>query len=270
MKNKKHIFVKHILSGFHAASSSDKLLYAIINPKDVDFVATEENRVNSNVNSFLNGEIVSSIREDKSIKIVYFQSEKTLYELAKSKGGFGIDYSNDPVFQEIINDYINKGFSTEKPAEVTAFYKRQEEKEFKKRQKSGFVVCKPFNEMKTKDYQGGLSDDVFNSPAFQKYISSCPFGWIGHGVRTKKLDVIIEAELRQRGLSSSKMFNWPSSSDGRHFGDSLEGFSLKEQIQKIKNHANEMFNLCLIYGDDEHKGTWECTKKIREKLQNKG
>ena len=72
----------------------------------------------------------------------------------------------------------------------------------------------------------------------KEYVSSnCVFGWIGHSVRKVELDKIIEDGLRLRGLSSSKMYNWISSSDGRHFGDSLSGLTLQEQIKEINKKS---------------------------------
>ena len=116
-----------------------------------------------------------------------------------------------------------------------------------------------------------FSDSVFNCKELKEYVSSgCPFGWIGHSVRKAELDKEIEEGLRLRGLSSSKMYNWISSSDGRHFGDSLDGLSSQEQIKEIHKNLNRMFNMCLIYGDENHTGLLSSSNKIREEMKQKG
>ena len=77
-----------------------------------------------------------------------------------------------------------------------------------------------------KDYQGGLSDIVFWNEELQNYLKPnkdgkiCAFGYIGNNTRKSYLDHILEDFLREElGLTDSKIANWLSSSDGRHFAD---------------------------------------------------
>ncbi len=265
------IIEKHILSGFHSFASGDVWLFKKIKPEDVDFSITKNSLINSKKNSFLNGEEIEEIVKDKDLIIVYLKSDKTFYNKALKNIRSHINFSKTDEFQSLVNEYIELGFgSTEKPQEIEMFWQRESDREYKKRKKEGFVFHKPLEELKPKDYQGGFSNEVMNNNEMQKYVSKkAVFGWVGHSVRKPELDKAIEDGLRKRGLSSSKMFNWISSSNGRHFGDSLEGISLNEQLKKIENNLNSMFNLCLIYGDESHNGNYEDTLRIKEEMKQK-
>jgi hypothetical protein len=118
-------------------------------------------------------------------------------------------------------------------------------------------------------YQGGFSNEVFNSKELYNYVKSGhAFGWIGHsGARTAAHDKQIEKGLRKRGISPSKMYNWISSGDGRHFGDSLEGYTKEEQKAKIEARLNEMYNLCIIYSTPSHGGMLTDSNRVREEFK---
>jgi len=105
----------------------------------------------------------------------------------------------------------------------------------------------------------------------QSYIRGGAHGWIGHSSGRKAWhNKLIEEGLKERGLCFSRMKNWITSSSGRHFGDSLEGYNKKEQTEKIKRNLNDMFNCCLIYGAPEHKGMYTDTVTINQKFQELG
>lgn len=273
MKKKlKTIVVKHIHSCFAAASSNDKWLYVIIPAKDVDFEAVQGKRIESIKHGFIN-DIAEEVSGDKQIRIIYLNSDETFSNRAKRENKImGAEYHNTQDFSTLVNEYIRQGFNlTERPQELIDFYERKGKIEREKMKKDGFVLWMEYKERKPEDYKGGFSDSVFYTKEMQDYVlSGCVFGWIGHSVRKPELDKVIEEGLRERGLSSSKMHNWISSSDGRHFGDSLEGLSLKKQIVTIKKNLNRIYNRCLIYGHPNHGKTIQSSQTIFEEMQKKG
>ena len=274
MKKKKTILVKHIHSCSASASGSDKWLYTIVDAKDVDFTIKEGKAIKSDKHSFINNAVIDEIFGDKFVSVVYLKSDKTFYDrgLNEDRIVFEKNYSETQEFFDLVNMYINKGFNlTERPKELRDYYKRAEALERKKMKAAGNVLWMSYDDRTVKDYQGGFSNELFSNTSLSEYISQgCIYGWIGHSVRTFILDKVIEDGLRERGLSSSKMTNWITSGDGRHFGNSLEGLNEKEQIKQIKKYLNSMFNLCLIYGENSHKGTLKSTQEIRKELQEKG
>ena len=273
MKGKKTILVKHIHSCFAAASGRDNWLYTIVEGKDVDFIAKAGKAIKSEKHTFINNVMVSDVGEDKFISVVYLKSDRTFYDRGRGEQrAFDKDYSETQEFLDLVNLYIDKGFNlTERPEELKDYYKRAEAAERKKMKEAGNVLWMEYDKRTTKDYQGGFSDELFNEKYLFNYVSSgCVHGWIGHSVRTFTLDKVIEEGLREKGLVNSKMCSWITSGDGRHFGNSLEGLKEKEQIETIKKYLNSMFNLCLIYGENSHKGTLSSTQEIRKELKEKG
>lgn len=270
-KNKKTVIIKHIHSCFASASSNDVWLYNIIAAKDIDFVAKEESHIKSEKHSFINNAIVDEVSEDKFLSVVYLKSDKTFSKKGLAERNFiGEGYHNTQEFLDLVKYYIEKGFkSTERPEELIKFYRRREEKEMKRLKAAGHVLWMDYKDRKPEDYKGGFSDEVFKE-MFDYVSRGAVFGWVGHMVRTAVLDKAIEEGLRKRGLSCSKMVNWITSGDGRHFGDSLEDLKEKEQLKKIEKYLNSMFNLCLIYGEKSHKGTLDSTQEIRVQLKEKG
>ena len=274
------IFSKHIHSTFAGASSNDKWGDLVIKSKELDFPLKEIKEgdyILSKKFPMLNGETVSQVSGDRYVKIIYFESDKTFYykKLHSGRGLLGDGYEKTKEFADLIESYKNKGWNFkergERMPEQDAYWERVRVKNENKMKKDGLVLWKRIESMVPSDYQGGFSDSVFNSEKLKEYVGyGYPCGWIGHTVRHPEHDKLIEEGLRERGLSDSAMYNWISSTDGRHFGNSLEGFTLPEQLEKIKKYLNSMFNLCLVFGSSRHEGNLKSTETIREDYQAQG
>jgi hypothetical protein len=261
---------KHIHSCFAGWSSNDKWVIVITNSKDIDFEPVVGTTISSNKLPMLNGEMVQEIEGDKEFMTIYVDADKTFYNRAlRHQRVFGNDYSKTDEFKDVVQSYLDKGFVIDK--DITAqkdYWKRQEEKSSKKAKKKGVVLWMDYDAYHghPEYYQGGFSDEVFKSKELYDYIKrGSVFGWIGHrGGRTFESDRQIEAGLRKRGISTSKMHNWICSSDGRHYGDSLEGCTKKERKASISKYLNGIYNKCIIYGAPEHKGTLDSSISIED------
>lgn len=268
---KKVVISKQIHSSCSSFSSNDKFVELSGDEKDVDFpVKIDEVIISKNFPMLFN-EKISEISGDEKIIIIYLDSDETFYEKALRGGRpFSTRYETTDEFKDLVKSYTNNGWSLERSIEVDKFHERQERRRSLRRKKSGFVLWKKYDERVAEDFQGGFSDEVFSE--MKDYISDgkSVFGYIGHSCRKVAFDQIIEAELKERGLSPKAMKNWLTSSDGRHFGDSLKGYSSNSAVNKIKKYANNMFNLALIYGSEQHKGDFNSTMSIREQYEKEG
>lgn len=262
---------KHIHSCLASASSNDVWLNVFLPFEELDFTPEQDIVIESKKYRFLNGETISKISGDNKFMAIYLESDKTFY----NKGDFRTEWHKTDEFKILIGGYIVNGWGRVYNKEYDEWEKREEKREEKKSKKNGIVLWHSYDNLKKQPlsvYQGGFSDEVFNTPKLQSYISNhACFGWIGDsGARRKEHDILIEKGLRERGLTADQMYNWISSSDGRHFADSLCGYPLKEQLKKIDKYLNHIYNCCLIYGDETHQGTFESTKEIASKLEEKG
>lgn len=277
--NKTLLFSLHINSCFASSSSNDAWLNVTTKESEIDFELPTKagKRINGSKKfPMLNGLCVDCIEGDKWFKSIYFESDKTFYNKAFSagKGFLHKCYSDTQEFKELVQKYADMGWNIgrETPKEQKDFWDRQERAYRRKQKKEGIVLHKKYEDLTPSDYQGGFSDELFNSPGIKNYIErNAVFGWIGDsGARKAEHDRLIEAGLKERGLSYKAMSNWITSSDGRHFADSLCGKELNEQLEDIKKYLNTMFNLALIYGSENHGGMLNDTIRIREDYESKG
>lgn len=262
---------KHIHSCLASFSSKDVCFQIFLNESELDFVPLVNHVISSKKYPFLDGEIVAETTGDTKFSGVYLESDKTFY----NKGGFNKEWHNTDDFKILIGEYVLKGWTRQKHAEKKAYDAREEKRNEVKSKKAGLVLWHSYDSLKKqplKVYQGGFSDEVFNTPKLQQYISShSAFGWIGDsGARRKEHDILIEKGLKERGLNPEQMYNWISSSDGRHFADTLFGYTLEEQLLKIEKNLNRIYNRCLIYGDERHLGTMKSTGEVATLLEADG
>lgn len=271
----KVIISKHVHSSNASWSSNDKTFRILTTIKAIGFTP-EEGHFFENMKrklSLLNGETVFDVYGDDKLMFVRLKANKQF-----QKGGiFSNGYSDTKEFKELIKSYENKGWGelyTNNCKELFDYNERSKRREEKIQKERGIVNWKYYEERTTADYQGGFSDDVFNSELLLNYIGDGRFvhGWIGDSeTRRAEHDKTIEEGLRKRGLSPEQMYNWISSSDGRHFAESLCDFEiLEEQIEEIEKNLNRIYNCCLIYGSPEHEGTYDSTLDIRERYEELG
>ena len=227
---------------------------------------------------FLDGEYVEEIVFDPEYPQymkVYLKADKTFYEKARrEQKHLGDGYADTPEFKAWIQSYVDKGWKSdiEDLEDLEAFEKFLDDKELYKRSEAGLVSWNFGREdWDDSQYQGGFTDEFYQGVVKEYCESGCVFGWMGNcDVRTKDLDKVFESEFNRRGLSLEPLRVWVTSTNARHFADSLYGYNSTEQEMKIKLGINRIYNLGLIYGDPKHKGTYKSTMEIRNLLQKEG
>lgn len=252
-------------------SSTDTRLKFLCTDKKLDFALEINTEINSAKLPFLNGEKIDFVESDSKFIHVSLKCDTT-FSYKDSKEG------TSPEFKALVKSFLDKGFIEsyfdDKTKAEKDFKERCDKRDERRKKKKGLVLWMRYETYKndTSMLKGGFSDDVFKSEGLQNYLKSggCG-GWIGHsGARRPQHDKVIEAGLKKRGLHASLMRNWITSSSGRHFGDSLEGCSLKEQKHKIKEELNSMYNSCLVYSDHTHRGTYTYTISLRKSYETYG
>jgi len=251
---KKLFLAKQVHSCFASCSSGDVFLYRRVkSEKEVD---TNE---------------VKEVAEDRFVKIFYLEEDKTFYDKALTSGYFvGNSYEGTQEFKNLVNKYVKAGWTTKMPREIRAYHKQDTKKYYQARKTEGYVLYKPFEKLRPKDYRGGFSDKVVNHEHFKSYIKAFVFGYIGHSVRKSLLDRYIENKflsLKPKVVVNlvDLLVDWLTSTDGRHFGDELDSSSFKEQKIKVDGHINEMLNLAYLWSKKEHIGTLASTSQLRKK-----
>ena len=252
---KRLFLVKQIRSGFFTASSNDEWIYKEIgNKKEINTKKVEE------------------VVGDRFIKIFYLGPDMTFYEKAlREKVSFSIfrKYHNTIEFKDLVKTYIDDGWTIERPQAVKEYDERANDRYWAKRKRDGYVLYK--RELSSEDYKGGFTDKVFGNKDLQEYLKvGGAFGYIGHQVRKPILDKYIEKKflsLKPRGDVNlvELLVNWLTSTDGRHFGDSLNRLPFKSQKIKVNEHLKEMFNLGYIYSKEEHNGTYKSVVELKKK-----
>lgn len=277
---KKVIIKKQIHSSFSSYSSSDIILNIITSPEEIDFEIKVGYIVKSKNFPFLNSETIKFIEEDNLLTIINVTPDETFYRKAlHNRKPFSTDYPKTQEFKDLVKSYTDLGWGIEdyfNTPEFIAYIKRVEKRKTKKAKEKGLVLYMTYNDIKEMPisiYQGGLSDDLFNSEEIQNYLKNHPYiyGWIGNSsTRTAVLDKAIEEGLKQRNLSNEKIANWLTSTDGRHFAEKLYGKTLENQLDIIEKSLNGIFNIALIYSSKFHEGTFESTQKIKNDYEKQG
>lgn len=221
------------------------------------------------------------------LKIYHMNDDLTIQkfiEIERAQGNNIDDAHKHPNFIDLVEKYKADGWMdvpADVQAAVEAMWKRREAKVNQIRQKKGYVLCKPFNDLTPEDHHGGFSPDLLNEEVLKKYISNnTVFGFIGSSARKHILDKYLEhffMKLKPRfEMTDEQKRNllavWLTSSDGRHFGDTLESLSSKgigEQKKYIKFYLKSIFNTAFVYTLQEHKGTYKSTCELLEKHQDK-
>lgn len=119
-------------------------------------------------------------------------------------------------------------------------------------------------------FQGGFSNDVFKSSAFQGYISSMygVFGYIGNGDRNLSRDIVLERVLRDTGLEANGIATWLTSGDGRHLMDSVdEDTSLLEFTAHAEEYCKDAYARVTVWSHPDHKGNLKSSREIANKIK---
>lgn len=205
--------------------------------------------------------------------IVYVEADETFYQRGLREGALMVRYSDTPEFKELVNKYLADGWSLELPPEVYAeqqeMWKKAEDEYEAKRKRRGCVLLRKENRLPA-EFQGGLSDSVFQVGYLQQYIKNIAvFGYVGHSGRTYQTDKCLEKEFMKVKSSvevdkAHLLAIWLTSTDGRHFGDTLEGLPFYRQRVLIEDKIKNIFLNAFIYSLPGHKGTYESTVYLAE------
>lgn len=198
----------------------------------------------NNLNDYLGEEFVNK----KLGKIIYLKT---------------MEYNKNRSWFESVFD---KGFSEL----ANLYWEEERRKENEQRKKEGYIYCKKYEEMTPEDYKGSLNLSL--TEEVLKYISSGGvFGYLGHSFRKHAHDKIIEKLfsharffLREKELNIWGILGtWLTSSDARHWMDSVEDLSNKEFSLKLAEKADDILTLGFLYNLDEHGGSYASTTKLR-------
>jgi hypothetical protein len=261
----RYFLSKHIHSGFSSFSSDDVLLVREISKKDKPCYKEKE------------------VGRGFGFTIYYVADDETFYKRAlRDRKFYGGDYDKTKEFKDLVLRYESEGWlrNIEWLEEVQKKHWAMEDaRELRRRIRSGYVIPDWKPDLPVGSYQGGFSDEVFRQGYLQKYLSNGGVhGYIGHSIRKRNIDVYIEMKFMSEtrpicileGLDSEKLLSdWLTSSDGRHFGDSLEGKSFRKQKEYIDSHISSVFNTAYIYSLSEHGGTLGSMVELREKYAGK-
>lgn len=260
----------HIHSCFASYSSSDVYLYArgFESDKAVKNYISNLEKVHT---KFKFDRLFKSSLVD-GIKIWYCEDE-TFCNVRNRLQSF----EKTPEFETLVTLYMLQGLVSTTPDILTAYIKASREAEIQKRKKDGYIFCFDFENYKPENIQGGLSDAVFNHKQIKEYIKRNPCGFIGHSVRKAQLDAYIEKMFMKlnppKYVGCPKLVDvfavWLTSNDGRHFGDSFEGFSFTEQKKIVKKTLHDIYNYGYIYSLKEHKGSYNSTCELMEKYKHR-
>lgn len=133
-------------------------------------------------------------------------------------------------------------------------------------------MCKEYDEMTMEDYKGSLNKSLTKDVL--EYITPAKgiFGYLGSTARTHRHDETIEqifeniiVTLDNKSLDKWKALgSWLTSTDARHFMDSIEDESIEVFKQKIKEYSFNIIIQGFIYDLPEHKGTWGSTIRLQK------
>lgn len=256
--NYKKIVASIHLSGTAATwSSTETTLWKILSEEEVE--KGQDSFLKSL--SILSSQVgfTSFDEEDQYIDVWHLQD--TTFQVPIYRGCLSVDNTKTMGYKELVQSYLNTGWSPEEPVEIQMMWDRQAADHKHQRKLDGYLFVDPsdWKNFHIEDYYGGFSDEVVYDAYLQKYLaSSGVFGYIGHSVRKVLLDSYIEdrfkEEVNKRGVSytwHSLFAMWLTSTNGRHFGDSLEGHSYHEQQRIIDSRISDIVDTAIYYMDNE-------------------
>lgn len=255
---KKVLFVsKHIHSCFASWSSGDVTLY-----KRVKRIEDAK-------------ELITETYGDKFITVAVAEPDKTFYD--RGLATRPMSYATKEEMTSKCTPYIKEGWTNVRPKEIKSYWNREKIKRQKANRRAGFIFWKEDTRVKPILYRGGFSSTVYNNKHFIEYTKKRTFGYIGHCVRKVMLDKALEKSFMSltppttipKDIMVDLFVCWLTSTDGRHFGDSLEDLKLSEQKKKISNRIKSIYNLAYVFSLPEHKGTYSSTQLLTELHKDK-
>ena len=174
--------------------------------------------------------------------------------------------------RELVEQLFIKGSSED----ALKYWDKQEEIRNATRKEEGFVYCKKYDQMTAEDYKGSLEKALTQDTI--DYISyGVVAGYLGHSARKHEHDKYIEKIIENIIMTVDDievnkwdtLSSWLSSTDARHWMDSVEDLHMIQFKEKFNNYVSELMTLGFIYGLEEHKGTYTSTMELEEKYANR-
>lgn len=192
--------------------------------------------------------------------ILKYWEEDTIKEKAES---ISQKYTVQPGVPDVYRDYLQK---------TILFNDIVREKE---RQDAGYVLTKQYPRIHSpKEYVGGFSLEAFFVETLISYVEKgLTFGYIGHSCRKVWVDKLLSA-ICLPTVKYEDFACWLTSTDGRHFGDAIEGWVEDNDIESVKQFLQEslprIHDLAVIYNHPDHKGNHKSTQELFGKLKESG
>jgi hypothetical protein len=189
--------------------------------------------------------------------------------------GFNLFYLTDYEYnsrRKEIETLFIKGY----PQETESYWNKQDDIRNEQRKIDGFVSHKKYGTMTADDYKGSLKNTL-TEITLQYINSGLVCGYLGHSARKYEHDVIIEklfenVAITVDGNEVNKwdvLSTWLTSTDARHFMDSMEDLNNEEFEAKFKEYIPELLEIAYIYSLPEHKGTLRSTIDLKQQYKGK-
>ncbi len=166
MKIKPVLFTKHIHSCFAGWSSEDVWLRYLTTTKNINPVKGTIRH-----DSCLDYEVVTEIHENDEFIEVYLESDKFFYDRALHSGkGVLKDRATKEELAQKVKFYTDKGWSEIDHLRQLKALRNEKEKILERetnRMKGKIFFAGWSKDIPVEDYQGALSDELFNEPTFE-------------------------------------------------------------------------------------------------------
>ena len=262
----RYFFSKQIHSCFASCSSSDVILRKEV--KEKAFNEKFKNLLDRKTYGRQPSDIWITSKK-YGFSILYVEEDKTFYERGLHQRGMPC-FEKTPEFKDLVASYEKDGWVKDSWVNdrVHAYHDDIHKMTVAKRIRDGYVIPEWKDDLPIATYQGGFSNKVFNGNQLHEYLESGGVhGYIGHSIRKPGLDRYLEKAFTgyRRGKSvcmglgvemGDVLGCWLTSTDGRHFGDSLEGCSFNSQKSKIKKNVECMFLKSTQYLCNDEKFLW--------------
>jgi len=216
-----------------------------------------------------------------------FETEELAHEFIKSNS-FSvneayIDYELDIRLIYLAHFQYNKNrklveqlFIEGSSEDSQRYWDKQEDIRNVTRKEEGFIYCKKYDQMTAEDYKGSL-DKALNQDTINYISSGVIAGYLGHSARKHEHDKYIERVIDNLTMTVDDvevnkwdvLSSWLSSTDARHWMDSIEDLHMVQFKEKFDNYVTELMTLGFIYGLEEHKGTYTSTMELEDKHANR-
>jgi len=173
-------------------------------------------------------------------------------------------------------DKIEKLFTDGISPDALVYCDKQEDIKNAQKKIEGFIYYKKYDQMTLEDYKGSL-DKALTQDTIDYISSGVVAGYLGHSARKHEHDKYVEKVIENLTMTVDDievnkwdvLSSWLSSTDARHWMDSIEDLHMVQFKEKFDNYVTELMTLGFIYGLKEHKGTYTSTMELEEKYDGR-